>query len=81
MTVARIVENSAEQIRLGGVGEKLAREIESRTGAESRCTVLGHLQRGGSPSPLTAYSLPAMAWPRWMPSSQTMSTAWLHCKK
>ena len=50
MTVARIVENSAEKIRLGGVGEKLAREIENLTGIESRCTVLGHLQRGGSPT-------------------------------
>ena len=52
MTVARIVENSAEKVRLGGVGEKLARQIEDLTGFESRCTVLGHLQRGGSP---TAY--------------------------
>lgn len=52
MTVARIVENSAEKIRLGGVGEKLTRQIEEFSGIESRCTVLGHLQRGGSP---TAY--------------------------
>ncbi len=52
VTVARIVEGSAEKIRLGGVGEKLARQIEELTGLESRCTVLGHLQRGGSP---TAY--------------------------
>jgi len=34
-----------------GVGEKLAREIESRTGFETRVTVLGHVQRGGSPTP------------------------------
>ncbi len=52
MTIARMVKDSFEPIRLGGVGEKLAREIESRTGIESRCTVLGYLQRGGSP---TAY--------------------------
>jgi phosphofructokinase-like protein len=51
MTIARIVENSPEKIRLGGVGEKLAREIETLTGIESRCTVLGHLQRGGTPTP------------------------------
>lgn len=50
MTVARVVENSAEKIRLGGVGEKLARQIEEFSGIESRCTVLGHLQRGGSPT-------------------------------
>ncbi len=36
--------------RLGGVGEYLRREIETRTGKESRCVVLGHLQRGGSPN-------------------------------
>lgn len=50
LTVARIVEGSHEKIRLGGVGEKLAREIESLTGFESRCTVLGHVQRGGTPT-------------------------------
>jgi phosphofructokinase-like protein len=38
-------------IRLGGVGDALAREIEERTGFETRVTVLGHVQRGGSPTP------------------------------
>jgi len=38
-------------IRLGGVGEALGREIEERTGYETRVTVLGHVQRGGSPTP------------------------------
>ena len=38
-------------IRLGGVGEALARDIEERTGYETRVTVLGHVQRGGSPTP------------------------------
>ena len=37
-------------VRLGGVGEQLAREIEARTGFETRVTVLGHVQRGGSPT-------------------------------
>lgn len=36
--------------RLGGIGEVLAREIEKRTGFESRSVVLGHTQRGGSPT-------------------------------
>ena len=36
---------------LGGVGDALAREIESRTGYETRVTVLGHVQRGGTPTP------------------------------
>jgi phosphofructokinase-like protein len=38
-------------VRLGGVGEVLAQEIEQRTGFETRVTVLGHVQRGGSPTP------------------------------
>jgi 6-phosphofructokinase 1 len=38
-------------VRLGGVGELLAAEIEERTGFETRVTVLGHVQRGGSPTP------------------------------
>lgn len=37
-------------VRLGGVGNFLAREIESRTGKEARTTVLGHVQRGGTPT-------------------------------
>ncbi len=37
-------------LRLGGIGETLAREIEKRTGFETRSVVLGHIQRGGSPS-------------------------------
>jgi ATP-dependent phosphofructokinase / diphosphate-dependent phosphofructokinase len=37
--------------RLGGIGQRLEHEIESRTGYESRATVLGHVQRGGTPTP------------------------------
>jgi len=36
--------------RVGGVAEKLAREIQTRTGKETRSLVLGHLQRGGMPT-------------------------------
>ena len=36
--------------RLGGVGQALAREVESRTGFETRVVTLGHLQRGGNPT-------------------------------
>lgn len=50
ITISQIVEGSHEKIRLGGVGVKLAREIEALTGFESRCTVLGHVQRGGTPT-------------------------------
>ena len=38
-------------VRLGGVGEALGRDIERLTGYETRVTVLGHVQRGGSPTP------------------------------
>ncbi|MEV5825554.1 6-phosphofructokinase [Spirillospora sp. NPDC052242] len=37
-------------VRLGGIGQRLADEIEKRTGKEARATVLGHIQRGGTPS-------------------------------
>ncbi|MGY1761373.1 6-phosphofructokinase [Geodermatophilus sp. SYSU D00779] len=38
-------------VRLGGIGTALASLIEERTGRESRAVVLGHIQRGGTPSP------------------------------
>jgi len=37
-------------VRLGGIGENLAAQIEKRTGFETRLSVLGHIQRGGSPT-------------------------------
>src|ERR1700722_10354886 len=37
-------------VRYGGVGQMLADQIEKRTGKEARCTVLGHIQRGGKPT-------------------------------
>ena len=37
-------------VRLGGIGDRLAKEIEGRTGKEARAVVLGHIQRGGSPT-------------------------------
>ncbi len=45
-------KDSFGHVRLGGVGTWLAGEIEQRTGKESRAVVLGHVQRGGTP---TAY--------------------------
>jgi 6-phosphofructokinase 1 len=41
---------SVEQVRMSGIGEWLAHQIEKRTGKEARTTVLGHVQRGGTPS-------------------------------
>ncbi|GAB6984750.1 6-phosphofructokinase [Nocardioides pyridinolyticus] len=37
-------------VRLGGIGDRIAREIETRTGKEARAVVLGHIQRGGTPT-------------------------------
>ena len=37
-------------VRLGGVGMRLAEQIEARTGFETRVTTLGHVQRGGTPT-------------------------------
>ncbi len=49
----KITHNLAmSQCRLGGVGQYLADNISARTAAETRVTVLGHVQRGGIPSPL-----------------------------
>ena len=42
----------AGEYRLGGIGETVARDVAERTGKESRCCVLGHLQRGGAPTML-----------------------------
>jgi len=44
------VYRDAERRRLGGVGDRVARAIEEKTGKETRTLVLGHLQRGGSPT-------------------------------
>jgi 6-phosphofructokinase 1 len=50
VTVRKVVEGSPEPIRLGGIGNIIADEIEEHTGIESRVAVLGYLQRGGSPT-------------------------------
>ena len=43
-------EDEFGHVRLGGIGQRLEHEIETRTGFESRATVLGHIQRGGTPT-------------------------------
>ncbi len=48
VTAAAQQEN--REARLGGIGAVVAAEVEKRTGKESRACVLGHLQRGGSPT-------------------------------
>lgn len=46
----RKVKESEDPIRLGGISSYIADEIEERTNVETRATVLGHVQRGGTPT-------------------------------
>jgi ATP-dependent phosphofructokinase / diphosphate-dependent phosphofructokinase len=49
--VSRPADQPGGQVRLGGIGELVADELHRRTGKETRNVVLGHLQRGGRPTP------------------------------
>ncbi len=51
VTVRKMVSDGSEPVRLGGVGVVLGDKVEKLTGIETRTVVLGHLQRGGSPTP------------------------------
>jgi len=51
MVVRERIEGSPDPVRLGGIGHRVADEIEAQAGVETRVTVLGHLLRGGIPSP------------------------------
>ncbi len=51
VVVQRIVEASTEAVRLGGIGFVLGDQIEKLTCIETRAVVMGHLQRGGTPTP------------------------------
>ena len=50
MTLVSLERDDFGHVRLGGIGDRLANEIEERTGAEARAVVLGHIQRGGTPT-------------------------------
>jgi len=50
MIVDHMDESSPDPVRLGGVGRFVAEQIEQRTGLDGRSIVLGHVQRGGSPT-------------------------------
>jgi ATP-dependent phosphofructokinase / diphosphate-dependent phosphofructokinase len=50
MELAESGKDEFGHVRLGGIGERLEREIEARTGFETRAVVLGHIQRGGTPT-------------------------------
>lgn len=50
VTVSKVVENSPDPIRLGGIANQVAEQLEQLVGLEARATILGHIQRGGSPT-------------------------------
>ncbi len=50
VVVKRIIANSPDKIRLGGISNQLATQIEALTTLETRVTILGHLLRGGGPT-------------------------------
>ncbi len=51
IVIQRVVKESPDPIRLGGIGFVLGEQIEKLTGLETRTVVMGHLLRGGSPTP------------------------------
>ncbi len=51
MIVKKVDKKRTDPIQLGGIAEVVAKKISENTGLETRYTVLGHLQRGGSPTP------------------------------
>lgn len=82
--------DSFGHVRLSGVGEWLAKEIERRTGKEARTTVLGHVQRGGTPSAfdrwlatlphcLNGVGAPPSACTPSTPSTRAASARWSPC--
>ena len=48
--VSKVIEGSPDPIRLGGIGNKVAEDLEKLVGLEARSTILGHIQRGGTPT-------------------------------
>jgi ATP-dependent phosphofructokinase / diphosphate-dependent phosphofructokinase len=50
VSVKEVDKKRTDPLRLGGMGELVAKRVEDETGVETRVTVLGHVQRGGSPT-------------------------------
>ncbi len=51
IVIKRVVKDGTQPVRLGGIGFALASQLEQITGIENRAVVIGHLQRGGPPTP------------------------------
>jgi 6-phosphofructokinase 1 len=50
-TIKNVVEDSPDPVRLGGIGHVLAEQVKPHVNSEVRTTILGHMQRGGTPTP------------------------------
>jgi len=62
MVIHRQVQGSPDPVRLGGVGRLVAGSIEQNTGVESRATVLGYVQRGGTPCAFDRVFATSLGW-------------------
>jgi len=62
LTVAQTVAGSPDPLRLGGVGGVLARQLQPLLHSEVRATLLGHVQRGGSPTPFDRVLATRFGW-------------------
>jgi len=51
VTIKKVVRDSSDSVRLGGIGFVVGKQLEEMTGLETRTVVMGHLQRGGTPTP------------------------------
>ena len=62
LTVAQTITDSPDPLRLGGVGAVLAQQLQPRLQSEVRATLLGHVQRGGAPTPFDRVLATRFGW-------------------
>ena len=62
LTVAQTLADSPDPLRLGGVGALLAHQLQPLLRTEVRATLLGHVQRGGSPTPFDRVLATRFGW-------------------
>ena len=62
LTVAQTIADSPDPLRLGGVGAVLAAQLQPRLQSEVRATLLGHVQRGGAPTPFDRVLATRFGW-------------------
>ena len=79
MEVISAGEDEFGHARLGGIGQRLETEIESRTGYETRATSSATPSVAARPQPSTACSPRGSAWPRWMPPRTGAGARWPRC--